>query len=79
MRISCPVLLWMKKEPEGRERRSRARLRGRMPAAEAAPVILPPLEALQQSVAAALRTQTPAAEPTPAGRPRKRSAARRHP
>ena len=48
------------------------------PPSEPVPV-LPLLEALQQSVAKALRTQTPAAEPTPAGRPRKRSAARRHP
>ena len=48
------------------------------PPSEPVPV-LPLLEALQQSVAAALRTQTPAAEPTPAGRPRKRSAARRNP
>ena len=48
------------------------------PPSEPVPV-LPLLEALQQSVAKALRTQTPATEPAPAGRPRKKSAARRSP
>ena len=42
------------------------------PPAEPVPV-LPLLEALQESVAAALRTQTPATDPKSSGRPRKKS------
>jgi len=42
------------------------------PPSEPVPV-LPLLEALQESVAAALRSQTPVPEPAPSGRPRKRS------